>query len=457
MRLRTKADGLRVAKDAITEYKHQAKTLNAEASSLKTDEDAVKAEVERTWQEVGAALLPAADPATLQQISADVGWPQLALRRAQLEGQRSKWAQRLQEVDADPRFRTRGTLLEPVNGSIAQQGAKTAGLIVQVDKELAEFEIEPFVWLTTRDLQKETWGGFDGFMHSVTFGNFREARMQKKCCTELGHENWEALQTVYSGLEARKAKLTLRTQELVTYRKQVVALADEQARLHAWVYNFEGQLLTVLRSELAAHLQSRDPADLRQRVEGEAKLLLAKVHALGKKADYFTDMQGYLAKEVQDREKRVGAISAVRGKWAKRPSERLTGDKSKWLVALPQMKREATKKRVRWTRSMHEAVYEYDDYDDYGVYMGYGTFLAYDAFAHAYEDRVPYEGFSRGVLSELDGHREQNGQDGADYGFFKGAERDDAAAAAQSAQDDNEQEALAAASLDETDVMSEAS
>ncbi len=455
MRLRTKADGLAAAKRAISEYKHQAKLLGAERSTIEADEASVTAELAQTWAELASELLVAVDAHTLQRLAGAIDWPQLANRRGQLEAQRSRWAIRLKEVEADPNFTNRATLLEPKRGTIDADIITTDNLVFKACEQLAAFEVESFTWLSNRELSKETWGGFDSFMHAVTMGGFREARMQKKCCVELGYDDWAALKGAYDGFEAQKVKLQGRLKQLSDYRKQVEALAQEQQRLYAWVYDFEAQLLVVLRSELAAHLEGRDPEALRQIIQGPPQVLLAKAHALAKKKEYFVEMRGYLSKEVDDRNGRVKAINSVRSKWSKRPSDRLVGDKSKWLIALPKMKRDATKKRLRWTRSMHESIYDYNDYDDYNMYMGYGSFLAYDAFAHGYRDRVPYEGFSRGVLSELDTYRDEAGQEKADYAFFKGADGEGAAAAAQHDRDEAAAEAAAAATLDEMDVMSE--
>ncbi|PCJ56590.1 MAG: hypothetical protein COA73_11895, partial [Candidatus Hydrogenedentota bacterium] len=47
------------------------------------------------------------------------------------------------------------------------------------------------------------------------------------------------------------------------------------------------------------------------------------------------------------------------------------------------------------------------------------VFLAYDAFSYRADERMPYEGYSRTIISDLDGFRNEHDQDSADYGIFK--------------------------------------
>jgi hypothetical protein len=73
---------------------------------------------------------------------------------------------------------------------------------------------------------------------------------------------------------------------------------------------------------------------------------------------------------------------------------------------------------------MHHNVVGYDDYDDYDYYLGHvDDFLAYDAFAWAAEEPMPYEGFSRGIIPELGHYRHSHQQERADYSEFRAADK----------------------------------
>ncbi len=131
-------------------------------------------------------------------------------------------------------------------------------------------------------------------------------------------------------------------------------------------------------------------------------------------------MDSFLAGEVQDRSKQLHSIQRVHSKWVHKPWAPLGGDKSKWLVKLPAMKRQSTSKRLRWMRSMHRNIVDFDDWDDYEDFIEEDDdFLPFDAFGFYGDERMPYEGFCQAVIDEIADYREECGQEKADYGFFK--------------------------------------
>lgn len=81
------------------------------------------------------------------------------------------------------------------------------------------------------------------------------------------------------------------------------------------------------------------------------------------------------------------------------------------------MKHLGTNKRIGWSRSMRSNLCGYSDYSYYGNHyhhscMHGSAFLAFDLFNHRPEFRMPYEGFSSSVISEIGDFRESDSDSG---------------------------------------------
>jgi hypothetical protein len=204
----------------------------------------------------------------------------------------------------------------------------------------------------------------------------------------------------------------------------VVALLEEHGNLYGWVNNFEAQLAQELRTELGNALFQQDLRSVHMRIRPQARPAIARAHALQKKVEYLGDLNGFVQGQVSDRNQRIQAIGKTRVSWAMKPWQALGGDKSKWLLALPALKRNSTNKQLSWTRRMHRNIFDYDAYDDYDYYLSsVDDFLPYDAFAWSSREPMPYEGFSRGVVREIAHHRAEHQQDRADYSAFRSADK----------------------------------
>ena len=204
-------------------------------------------------------------------------------------------------------------------------------------------------------------------------------------------------------------------------RDVLIALIEEHGSLHGWVHFFEGNLLETLRNELITALAGSDLARLRK-VLGTHQVgrLLSQVQGLQAKLAYLDDMIAYLTKERDDRRKRIASIDRTRKIWALKPHDSLTGDKTKWLVTVPEMKKKGIGKRLRWVRRIHRNVYEYDHWDDFDLYLlATDDFIPYDAFGYGADAPMPWEGFAREVIPDLDAFREQHDMEKKDYSMFK--------------------------------------
>ena len=423
--MHTKGEGVQAASAAIGSYQQQAHELGAEQTAIHASRDAVVAGINNVLEQAAQQLLPTASAEDLTAAGRETGLSHLPQRRAEYEQKRAQWGARLAQIEADPNFVNREAILHPTEGSVARELGQCQHSSAQWQAHLQKFEIEPFQWLQNRKIQREMGqGAFSSFMDTVTFGGLREDKAKKRCVSTLGYQSWDQLIADHDHGHAQLGQLSARTEQLGAYRAQVETLVQEHGDLWQWVHDFENRLLDVLRKELVEHLGRSDLRAIHRHVRPSARKLISGAYAMMCKVGYLGAMGAYLGREIEDRHRRVQSIETVRNKWAVKPHEYLTGDKSKWLVMVPHMKHEGTRKRLRWTRRMHRNVYEYDDFDDFDDYLWYDDDLfPYDAFAHGSDEPMPHEGFSKEVLPEIAEYRHAHGQEKADYSAFKEVDR----------------------------------
>ncbi len=457
----TKQQGVEAANYALGSYTQQVAELEAEKQTVDATAEVARSSYHEALKRAAAAILPSATPEDLASAARETGGSHLVHRRAEYEQNRDAWAQRLAAIEADPNFVNRDAMLSP-HGTIVTERNQCAQNIAQYQAHLGKFSIEPFQWLQNREVQRQLGkGAFSSFMDTVTLGGHREKKARKQCVAALGYPDWDQLIGDYNNTHAHAGQLQERINQLDAFTEQLNALIAEHSELYQWVHNFEHRLAEGLRDELADHMSKSNLRQIHRHVRPGARKLVAIAFAMASKGGYLLGMKNYLDGQIADRNRRMGSISNVRSKWAVKPHDRLHGDKHKWLVALPDMKRDGTQKRARLLRRMHRNVCDYDDWDDFDYYLYHDDhFFPYDAFGYGADEPMPYEGFSREVLPELDQHRASHGQEKADYSAFReldkqggGSDREAHADEQQQQQQDTAEAAAAAAAIGAVDAM----
>ncbi|MGE0489869.1 MAG: hypothetical protein AB7S38_11745 [Vulcanimicrobiota bacterium] len=424
--IRTKGEGAEAAGRAVADYRHQAEQFAREAEATGQAAESVRSQYESARFELATALLPDAHPQRLAAIDANLA-TDLGLRRSSFEQKRAEWTARLAEIQSDSDFAQRETLLHPYSGELK------AGL-EQAENERRKYENEmvafdgnsTFQWAIKRHEEvEEGTSGFKSFWRAVTLSSTREQIAQKKLCKDLDFPDWSSLVDAYRVLSNKQGYAFTTWVALNDRRKKLDALVIEAEDLDGWVNRFEEQLTYSLRATLAETLDFADLTALHRQAPPELKPLLARMHALQAKQRYLASMRGYLDNEIADRRKRAAGIERVRHVWQRKPWDRLYSDKTKWLVTVPEMKRNGTEKRLRMTRRMRENIVAFDDYDSYNTYWCEleDDYLPYDTFAYCSHERMPYEGFSRTLIPDLDEHRRHHGWERADYSAYKEADQ----------------------------------
>ncbi len=406
----TKQDGLRMATDAINQYEQQVAELEREVGEVQTSFDVAKQAFESALVRLATFLLPSCEMQMVQRVATDLGATILPQRVTQYGQQRQQSAVRLAQIDVDPRYTQRLTLLHPTDGTLSRRINELRGSILPLQQSLARFELSEFQWLVQRNFQnRDNVSGFQKFWNAVTLVSYKENKAWEVISKQTGHTTFEQCVGEYNHLSKQLQALQQDLSQVEAQKAEIFALLDERIRHEAWVNQFEHTATDALRKELVDYLRTRDWNTFHKYIRPEGRAFAAECHALINKAQYYHQMIDYLHRESDDRKKRIQRIDTVRQKWAMRPHGYLAGDKSKWLSTIPAMKQAGTDKRLRWVRSMRRCIHDFNDYEHYAYAMNYEHFYPYDAFDVWSDERLPHEGFAREILPELDQFRNEHG------------------------------------------------
>lgn len=419
----TKNDGVVAAKRAIANYKGQISGLREERLALDKDQDAIRQDQQETLEQIAAGLIRSGDRESVSRIAEETGALHLISTLDDLEKQKIESIQRTEAISKDDEYINRELLTHPVTGEYSIQLKEAEETESAFKSEFDQFDFKEFKWLYGRDYHKVSdadRGGFQKFLRAITFSNQREKKAEEVALQKLKEPSFASCAEKFEKIQQALESAQEDVQKWKDKKEHILDMIEEKERLTRWVEDYPNECIQALRAQLVDHLDGCDLESLRDSIRPSAKVLIAKLHALGKKSDYVQDLQRYIDKEILDRENRVRSIDSVQRKWRRKPYGLLRGNKTRWLVDLPEMKRFGTEKRLRWSRTMRSNIGGYDHYGSYALLWGGAAgFLAYDAFAMGAAERMPYEGFSRGVIGELDDYRETHGMDRPDYSEYK--------------------------------------
>lgn len=419
--MRTKKDGIQAAQQAIQEYQRQINDLQNERQNIQTSAGQSAEELKQTLSDLAKGLLPTSSRPVVERAADETGALHLPTALDELEGRKTDSANEVSAIETSDDYINRELLIHPVTGEHTlkiKECEETSGAFRAVAKD---YEFKDFQWLYEREHHKEKQhGGFQKFWRAISMASKRESKAEAAVlgklnaisfagCAERYDQNQESLEQADKDLKSWQDT-----------KQQVIDQIERRDHLKAWVENYPLESTSDLRGQLARHLHDCNYQELHTTIRPAGKVLISKCHALSKKTGYFDDLIQSMDTEVADRRKRIESISRVMKKWSYKPYDRLRGDKTKWLCQIPDMKRRSTGKRLNWTQTIHHNVHSYDRYNNYDAVMTAGVvFLAYDAFSFGADERMPYEGFSRTVISDLDGYRTEHGQDRADFSVFQ--------------------------------------
>ncbi len=421
MRIRTKGDGVKAARAAISEYQRQGRDFERELTKVGADRDSAQSDLDATLENLATGLIASADPKCVATVVQETGAMHLEKVRVDMQDRRIQARDRVTDIAALEDYRQRVELTHPTTGDYSQKVTEHQTVADDLVVGLKPYSNKDFMWLYKRGVHKNRdQNTFSSFWRMVTLADRREQTATDKVLRLL---KFDTFAKCAASFDEYKKLLSHHKKELRAWQGKIDAvmeLVTEHDDLVAWDQNFDTEAADSLRFELAAHLRGTDLDQIHRNIRPAGKILTAKASALAKKLEYFDDLDRFLRDEISDRETRVASIDRVQRVWARKPYSFMRGDKTKWLVTLPAMKRTSSEKRVRWIGSMRSNISDYDRYDHYSHYMDAQiAFLAYDAFNYGAHERAPYEGFSRGVVSELEDFRVEHDMERADYSDMK--------------------------------------
>ena len=413
----TKGQAAEMAVQAVTEYESQIQAYSARHQSLVESAARNNGKLRSTCDRLAHGLVVSIDTESVGRAASETGCLDLPVKLQELFAQRRAAEERKSGIEATAQFQNREILLHPQTGEFSEKIAQHESLVTTFEQDLQRFELAEFRWLYARGAHEaQAQSAFQSFLRVVTLADHREQRALGVVREVLGDQPFASLVDDFKRAES---SVDFHRQELETWRgkhKNLTEVVAHHAELVDWLDRFETIALDFLRKSLSKHLQETDFDLLHQSLRKEGRILAAQCHALQKKVSYFEDMRRFLEKEMDDRRERCRSIRRVHKKWSVNPHQYVSGDKTKWLQTLPRQKRQSTSKQVRWIDTMHYNVDSYDDYDQYDSLMNAtAAFVAYDAFAMSADERMPYEGFSRSVIGELDTFRTLHGMEKPDY------------------------------------------
>ena len=416
----TKRHGMQMADGAINSYSDQIAEFKTELQEIARNRGSIAAELEQSLENLAIGLLPDCSTETVRAAAADCGALHLEEALENLTIQRDDASARITEIEADQRFIDREMLTHPTTGDYSVRINEHQGYVDGLQESLRPYDFREFHWLRSRGVHTDRdFGTFDRFWRAITFSNAREQKAVEVAMNKLQISDIREGVEEYDSISENLSEHQTEVDRWTGLRDEVFSLVDEHTERTNFVTNFEDAATESLRGELSEHLKYCNMKLIHDQVRPQARMMTSKCDALTEKLKYMDNMSLFLRNEISDREKRIHSIDRVRHKWSRKPYGPLYGDKSKWLVTVPEMKRQSTRKRSRWIRTMNHNIYHYDHYDRYDALMCASIgFLAYDAFAYRAEERMPYEGFTRTVIDDLDEFRVENDMEKADYAGF---------------------------------------
>ncbi|MCP4352344.1 MAG: hypothetical protein GY795_43350 [Desulfobacterales bacterium] len=448
MSVGTKLKGIRAADGAIQSYNNQQDELFNQREEVRQNKNSVDQQLNEVFTNLGLALIPNFNSVYPSDVGNEIGMIALPGILSDMEAAKKQNETRKHQIEENDLFKDKEMLVHPVTGSCTKKIAEATKHIDNLSdsKDIYE-QNKNFQWLYRRKNEPEP----KGFTKIIKIIMFTESRKKKHLSAVLEKFEKETITEVFRKYEEYIASIETWSEErdeAVRTISEVDRLVQEYEILNEELLNYESSVVQKLREEVANYFSRCEFFnEIRGQIRKEARIMISTVIALKEKSKYLENMEDFLTKEIIDRQNRSQAISRVAKKWQKNPSGRLTSDKTKWLVDIPQMKARSTAKQVGWIGSMNRGVYHYNDYDRFDRSMDIlETVLIYDLFARNAEEKMPYEGFSSQVIEDISTYREDYGE--VDYSEIDAVTGEDVS----NEEDSNgEDEALAALATEEMD------
>jgi hypothetical protein len=351
----------------------------------------------------------------------------LSERRTRAEREVKRMVPRQREIENHEDFRERALLLDATSGSLTSEIED-----LRARRQLRDTEFKR-IWSTDFSrLYQETppkHSVFKSFWRALTFAETREARLRESLPGTLGFANWDSLVKSFQETERELRELFFEIEARENRLSALQQLVEEHTQNAEWIGNFDQKLQATMAAELTVFFSEKARADKASdifwreafdRAPDAVKPVWARVLAPLWQLYYLDTVARFLVRERSEVESDIRKIKSVLPYWRRKPSAYLNGDKSKWLVTLPNMKLESSIKKIRWCKQIRENLGSYQDWNDFYLYRrDIPQFLPMDAFTWAANDPMPYDGFLRSIFPDVAEHRRRLGLSKGDFSAYK--------------------------------------
>ena len=410
----SKRQAVSKAQEAIDNYHEQVDALTEEWAETSQNSELWKKELDEAHGSLADSWIGPGSDQRIEVVSAVVPQAKLGEVVANCAVELAANHERVAVIAEDPSYQGRQQLLS------SDYPAKLKDIESRLDEvgsALNPFQIEEFRFALKEKLHLESKAtGLRGFWETITGKARRKKGALARIQEVFAGEDLVALVDRFESLENKQKGIEGERESLLAAQKALVSLVEEYSTKSEMIEDYDEYRARAVKQVLKTGIEEMDLEALVSRVGSGLKMALAKCVALRKKVEYGVDLIGYLDREIEDRRKRAQSITGTKAKWRRYPKGSVPA-KSKWLEQVPNMKREGTYKRTRWSRQNRDCLGYYADYDMIGNHLWNAhhhgrAFLAFDVFNYGTSYRMPYEGFTREVIPELAEYRDVHDQDG---------------------------------------------
>ena len=447
------------AQSAIDSYNEQIQSLTEESDQTARDVMAWKQQLDESYTNLAHLWVGQGSDDEIRAISSVVPQAKLEDVVARCATELASNRERVTLISEDESYQDRQRLFRNVFPEQQQDIEKRLDLL---DTELAPFQTDEFRYALAENLHIQSKAtGVRGLWEGIIGKSRRKNRVLEKLRETFDGESFVSVVDRYQSLNQKRAGIEGEQASLMEGLKSLKSLVDEFDGKSKMINDYDDYRKESIIKALIPSIVKLELKSIIPHVGKGLKSVLAQCVVFEKKIEYATHLVQYLNKEVEDRKSRISSISKTQAKWRRYPKGSISA-KSKWLEDVPNMKREGTHKRTRWSRQSRACLDHYDDYDMFGNHLWHShdhgrPFLAFDVFNHSTSYRMPYEGFTRVVIPELAEHRETHEQDGPPKEWLK-EHSQDIVSDRESEEDDLNEDTLldeGEANMEQEDVIEE--
>ncbi|MFN3200714.1 MAG: hypothetical protein ACE366_20110 [Bradymonadia bacterium] len=400
--LRTKGDGVRAARDAISMYDSQRLAFEQLKPALRT---AISGLRDRRGALVDAlvdALVPDDNPETLTRLGAAAPDFNIAAARKTAMDTRTGHERLRQRLDRDQRFQRRDQRL---NSELPQALAQGEARVSECEAVVGEFlEVPGFEQLYESGFHTQERGhtGLQSFWRMITLAPVREKRLAAQVCEALGHADFEKCAAAHDAASGALAQAQAEVEAIKAQRAELEEQITAYTAAGEWLARWPAQISEAIKAGFTdyVHTQPKSLVGVHNALPPGLRLMVAQLLGLGAIDGYLNDLVTFCSDQVKDRNKRVNALERVIPKWSRRPGNHLVGDKTKWLIDVPAMKSASTKKQVKWIEDLQAGLTGFDDWPavSHALTIEGDEVPWYEILNAGSPIRLPYDGFVEAAL-----------------------------------------------------------